>query len=166
MVERDRDLAYQEKTKQDFERLKTAIQPVLDGDMEEMEILVEAVDYLTGRINIHFLLPDVLGDRGRKVLEMLKHELRYDASAGYQEEEESRVVDHYHYEKPPTYFPTKYEDVVLVERKIYEKFKDEEKPERTTWSIRHLNPKKTTLQKAGERARQFVSRVSRLPWPN
>lgn len=156
----------QKRTEEAFERLKKAIRPVIGGDIKEIEILAEVVDPMTGRTNIYFLLPDVLGERGRKVFEKLKEELDYDASAGYQEEEGSRVIDHYHYEKPPTYYPTKYENVILVEKKRFEKFGDEEKPERTTWSIRHLNPKKTALQEVGERARRFISRASRLPWPN
>lgn len=160
MIERNQE--DRRRTEETFELLKQAIQPVLNGEREIIDILSVEKHHMTGMVTIKFFpVPGILGDRGRKVFEMLKHELGYDASLG--SKPETRELDYYHNERYQE-FPTNREIVVLVKSKIYEE--DPKDPERITWSIKHLRPKQTRIQKVGTRARQIASRVSRLPWPN
>lgn len=161
MIEQKRDLAYQEKTERDFNRLMEAIQPVLNGEREIMDILSVEKHHMTGRVIIKFFpVPGVLGDKGRRLLEMLKHDLGYDESQS--SKPETRYLDHYHNERRQ-HFLTNRENIVLVKSEIYEQ--DPNDPEKTIWSIKHLDPKKSTVQKVGEKAREAISNIFRGPWP-
>lgn len=161
MIEQRREREYQRKTERDFNRLMDAVQPVLDGERESMDILVEQKHHLTERINVNFFpVPGVFGDKGKRLFEMLKHELGYDA--GRSSELETRELDHYHNESRQQ-FPTNRENIVLVKSEAYEG--DPDDPERITWSIEHLHPKKGIIQRAKERTSQLVSNLLRAPRP-
>lgn len=163
MVERKRDLEYQKRTEEVFEQLKTAIQPVIDGDMKEMEILREVVDPMTGRKNIYFFpVANVFGERGRRVFERLRREIEYAPDYDYFVERKEGD-DYYHYVELWN-VPTKYEGVVLERREFHEKFRKKEEPERTEWWIVSLHPK-GRIQRVKERTRQIISHLSRSPWP-
>jgi len=164
MLERDRDLAYQEKTKQDFERLKTAIQPVLDGDIEKMKILEEEVDPETGGINIQFFpVNGVLGERGKKAFEMLRREIEYTPDYDYFAET-GETDDGYHCVEVWN-VPTKHVGIILERRELRDKFRAWKEPERIEWSIVNIHPK-GKVQRFREKTSRLVSNLLRAPWPN
>lgn len=151
MIERNQE--DQKRTEEVLGLLKKEIQPVLRGERESLDILVEFRHPITGRVTTNFLpVPGVLGERGKRVFEMLRREIEY--APGYEYWAERREADVYHYEELWN-VPIKHEGVSLERKEIYEKFRDKEGPERIVWSIRNFQPK-SKLQKVRERVRKFL----------
>jgi len=141
-----------------FASLQEAIQPVISGDRERIDIIGIFFNPFEGTTNHFFPVPRVFGEEGGRVFERLKKELECDTTFNKQMElVKEGKMDEGHNCRTWS-FDTNLGGIVLEKTETFDRTRSLTDPERIIWSIRNLHPK-TKGQKLGERMRRFRKRA-------